>query len=203
MVDLTKMEDLGSKFLSTQRLDLKPQTMHEQKRLWEILMLPEVNRFYLTVSAPRENLMNWDIQKEFYKKTKEHSNDPDVYKWSIFLKETDICIGQIDSHTLHTNISDPSIRGIGWYIDPHYQHKGYGTEAATAMIEYLFEKVKINSIQTKAAICNIASWKIMEHLGFQRLPETCWISYTFMDESVECYKYILTKEMYFNSKENF
>ena len=79
------MKDLGSKLLSTRRLDLKPQTM----RLWEILMLPEVNRFYLTVSAPRENLKNWDIQKEFYKAEKTHANDPDVYKWSIFLKGTD------------------------------------------------------------------------------------------------------------------
>ena len=191
------MKDLGSKFLSTKRLDLKPQTMKEQKRLWEILMLPNVNRFYLTVSASRENLMNWDIQKEFYKKAKAHANDLDVYKWSIFLKGTDNCIGQINSHKLQTNISDPSIRGVGWYIDPQYQRKGYGTEAAQAMIEYLFEKVKINSIQTKAAIDNIASWKIMEHLGCQRLPKTCWIKYTFVDEPVESYQYILTKEMYF------
>ena len=191
------MKNLGSEFLATKRLDLKSQTMKEQKRLWEILMLPDINRFYLDVPAPRDNLMNWDIQKEFYKKTKEHANDLDVYKWSIFLKGTDICIGQIDSHKLQTDISDPSIRGIGWYIDPQYQQKGYGTEAAEAVIEYLFEKVEINSILTKAAVSNIASWKIMEHLGCQRLPETCWTNYTFMDEPVECYQYILTKEMYF------
>ena len=191
------MKDLGSRFLSTKRLDLKPQTMKEQKHLWEILMIPDVNRFYLDVPASRDNLKNWEIQKEFYKKAKAHANDPDVYKWSIFLKGTNICIGQIDSHSVQTDTSDPSIRGIGWYIDPQYQQKGYGTEAAKTMIEYLFEKVEINSIQTKAAICNIASWKIMEHLGCQRLPKTCWTKYTFMDEPVECYQYILTNEMYF------
>ena len=191
------MKDLGSRFLSTKRLDLKPQTMEEQKHLWEILMIPDVNRFYLDVPASRDNLKNWEIQKEFYKKAKAHANDPDVYKWSIFLKGTDICIGQIDSHSVQTDTSDPSIRGIGWYIDPQYQQKGYGTEAAKAMIGYLFKKVGINSIRTKAAICNIASWKIMERLGCQRLPKTCWTKYTFMDEPVECYQYILTKEMYF------
>ena len=196
-VGRNKMKDLGSRFLSTKRLDLKPQTMKEQHCLWEVLMLPDVNRFYLTVSAPRENLMNWDIQKEFYRKAKVHANDLDVYKWSIFLKGTDTCIGQIDSHTLQPDILDSSIRGIGWYIDPQYQRKGYGTEAAKAMIDYLFEKVKINSILTKAAIDNVSSWKIMEHLGCQKLPETCWTKYTFMDEPVECFQYILTKEMYF------
>ena len=71
---------------------------------------------------------------------------------------------------------DSSIRGIGWYIDPKYQQKGYATEAAEAMIKYLFEEVKINSIQTKAAVNNIASWKIMEHLGFKRLPEKLYFS---------------------------
>ena len=37
----------------------------------------------------------------------------------------------------------------------------------------------------------------MEYLGCQRLPKTCWTKYTFVDEPVECYQYILTKEMYF------
>lgn len=189
------MKNLGSRFLATSRLELKSQTMKEQKHLWEILMLPEVNCFYLTVSTPRDNLMNWELQKEFYKKAKEHADDLDVYKWSIFLKGTDICIGQIDSHQIDN--LDPSIRGIGWYIDPKYQQKGYATEAAEAMVKYLFAEVKINSIQTKAAVNNIPSWKVMEHLGFKRLPETCWENYTFMNEPVECYKYILTKEMYF------
>ena len=108
------------------------------------------------------------------------------------LKGTDTCIGQIDSHELQTNPPDPSVRGIGWYIDPQYQQKGYGTEAAKAMIEYLFKKVKINSILTKAAIDNVASWKIMEHLGCRRLPKTCRTKYTFIDDK--------GKNWYYNSK---
>ena len=35
------MKYLGSKTLETNRLILKTQTMKEQKRLWEILMIPE------------------------------------------------------------------------------------------------------------------------------------------------------------------
>ena len=189
------MKDLGSQFLTTQRLDLKPQTIKEQQRLWEILMLPNVNRLYLDVPVSRDKLKNWNIQKEFYKKTKAHANDLDVYKWSIFLKGTDICIGQIDAHQSQTAPLDPSIREMGWYIDPQHQHNGYATEAAEVVIEYLFEKVKITLIVTKVAMNNIASWKIMEHLGCQRLSETCWTNYIFMDESVECYKYLLSKQM--------
>ena len=43
------MKFLGSKTLETERLILKAQTMEEQQYLWSVLMIPEVNRYYLTV----------------------------------------------------------------------------------------------------------------------------------------------------------
>ncbi|MGN0967275.1 MAG: hypothetical protein ACI4OP_06865 [Candidatus Coprovivens sp.] len=45
------MNLIGSKIIETERLILKPQTIREQKRLWEILMIPEVNKVYLTTPA--------------------------------------------------------------------------------------------------------------------------------------------------------
>ena len=43
------MKYLGSKTRKTDRLVLKAQNMAERKYLWSILMIPEVNRYYLTV----------------------------------------------------------------------------------------------------------------------------------------------------------
>lgn len=40
------MNFLGSKTIETDRLILRTQTMNEQKRLWEILMIPEVNKYF-------------------------------------------------------------------------------------------------------------------------------------------------------------
>jgi RimJ/RimL family protein N-acetyltransferase len=68
------------------------------------------------------------------------------------------------------------------------------------MIDYMFNECEIDEIITGAAIINPASWKIMEKLGFERLPETRMIDYTFMDEPVEDYQYHLTKEMYFRNR---
>lgn len=42
------MNLIGSKTIETERLILKSSKMEEQKRLWEILMIPEVNKWYLT-----------------------------------------------------------------------------------------------------------------------------------------------------------
>ncbi len=200
------MKYLGSKTIETDRLLLKAQTMDEQQYLWSILMIPDVNKYYLIVPQfLREKLKSWEKQEEYYKEDMEHANDPDIYRWSVFLKETNECIGRISCHEAHAEIKeidDPSIRGVGWYLDPKYQGHGYGTEAAKAMIKYMFEEVEIDSILTGAAIDNPASWKIMEGLGFKRTDKTHMVQYTYLDEPTEDYQYVLTKEMYLENKED-
>lgn len=192
------MNYIGSKEIETSRLILKPQTMEEQKRLWEILMLKEVNKYFLTVPSKfKDKLLDWEKQEEYYKKDMEHANDIDVFRWSIFLKETGECIGRVSCHERHDedeNVTNPDIRGVGWLIDPNYQRKGYATEAAFAMIDYMFEEADISEIITGAAIQNPASWKIMEKLGFIRQDTMKLVQYTFLEDPVEAYSYIMTKE---------
>ena len=194
------MNLIGSKIIETERLVLKPQTMQEQKRLWEILMIPEVNKVYLTTPAKfRDKLKDWSKQEPFYEEKINHANDNDVFEWSIFLKETNECIGKIDYHEYSkedNEINDLSIRGVGWYIDPIHQGKGYGTEAAKHTLKYMFEEVEITKIITGAAIDNPASWKIMDRLGYKKLPQTKLVTYTYLDEPVEIYIYEITKEQY-------
>lgn len=199
------MINLGSKTIETDNLILKAQTMDEQKYLWSILMIPDVNKYYLTVPTfLREKLKDWSAQEKYYIEEMTHANDLDVYKWSIFLKDTGECIGRVSCHEAHDeddNINAPEIRGVGWYIDPKFHGKGYGTEAARAMIDFMFNEVGIKEIRTGAAIDNPASWKIMERIGFEKTNKTKLVQYTYIDEPVIDYQYILTKEMYLdNSK---
>lgn len=164
-------------------------------------MMPKVNKYYLTVPTfLREKLKDWNKQKEYYKEEMNHANDVDVYKWSMFLKDTGECIGRVTCQ--ESDVSDPAIRDVGWYIHPKYQGVGYGTEAAKAMIEYMFNEVGINEIRTGAAVINSASWRIMEKLGFVRTDNTKMVQYTYLDEPVEVYQYLLTKEIFyvFNNK---
>ena len=200
------MKYLGSKTIETDRLILKAQLMEEQKKLWEILMIPEVNRYFLTVPSKfRDKLKDWNIQEKYYEEEMKHAKDNNVFKWSIFLKETGECIGRISCHEAtseNSEITDSNIRGVGWIIDPKYQSRGYGTEASKAMIDFMFLECEIAKIITGAAICNPASWKIMEKLGFERKKETKTIQYTFLDEPTEIYCYELTRDKYllFNKK---
>lgn len=198
------MKNLGSKKIETDRLILKSGTINEQKYLWGLIMKPEINRYYLTIPKKyKDKLSDWNIQEKYYLEEIKHSLDPNVYKWSIFLKNSGECIGKCDCHEAkdeNQEITNPNIRGVGWIIDTKYQGNGYGTEAALAMIKYMFEEVGIESIITSAAIKNISSWKIMEKLGFKRSSKTKLVQYTFQDDLTENYEYILTKEMYFKKK---
>lgn len=201
------MKYLGSATLETERLILKAQSMEEQYYLWKVLMIPEVNKYFLAVPQKfREKITNWDIQKKYYEEDMKHANDKDVFKWSVFLKDTGECIGRLSCQERSTEdkeINDPSIRGVGWLIDPKHQGNGYATEAARAMIDYMFTECDIKEIITGAAISNEASWRIMERLGFEKLNYTRMVEYTFVDEPVEDYEYVLTKEKYleFNSSQ--
>ena len=63
------MRYLGSSTIETDRLVLKAQTMEEQYYLWKVLMIPEVNKYFLTVPQKfRKKLLDWDLQKNIMKK---------------------------------------------------------------------------------------------------------------------------------------
>lgn len=200
------MQYLGSQTLETEHLILKSQTMKEQRRIWEILMMPEVNKYYLTVPVKFKSKLNdWSAQEKYYQEDMKHANDNDVFRWSIFLKSTGECIGRISCHKASDDyefITNPNIRGVGWILDPKYQGLGYGKEAAKAMIDYMFCICDIDAVITGAAIENPASWKIMERLGFIRQEQTQMVQYTFLNQLIEDYQYIMTKERYLTTNNN-
>jgi len=197
------MKLIGSKVIETERLVLRPSSMKEQKRLWEILMIPDVNKWYLTSAKKHANNPShwtWDNQEKFYKSKVDNANNGDVFCWSIFLKKEytnskkEEVIGQVSAQEEGEDIT---IRDVGWFIDPIYQGKGYATEAAKSMIDYMFNEVEINKISSSAVKDNIGSCKIFEKLGFIKIGEEEKESpYTFYDGTLTLSKYELDKEDY-------
>lgn len=203
------MNLIGSKTIETERLILRSSKIEEQKRLWEILMIPEVNKWYLTSAKKYANNTNhwtWKTQEKFYKSKVEKANDINVFCWSIFLKEKytnsskEEVIGQV---TAQENGEDISVRDVGWFIEPKYQSKGYATEAAKAIIDYMFKEVEIDKIDSSAVKENIGSCRIFEKLGFVKTGEvTKESNYTFYDGMLTFSQYELNKEEYFKNENN-
>jgi RimJ/RimL family protein N-acetyltransferase len=57
--------------------------------------------------------------------------------------------------------------GMFWAIDPAHQDKGYATEAAKAMIDYLFTHVHLVRMIATTEFDNLASQTVMRKLGMR------------------------------------
>lgn len=217
------MNKIDSKNLYTDRLDLRIPTMEEQHRLWEILINEDINQYYFptpdrifdknNLSRDKledlkearkifmEQLSDWDRQKPFYEKKIEciqAQDDSQKFTWSIFLGGTDTVIGQITCQSKDNEPED--VRDVGWYIDPNYQGYGYATEAAVAVLNFMFNEVEITEVKTSAAEINPGSWRIMEKLGFEYVG-TKQTTYFKDDEILNAKCYHGNKEL-FSNREN-
>jgi RimJ/RimL family protein N-acetyltransferase len=55
--------------------------------------------------------------------------------------------------------------GLFWAIDPPYHNQGYASEAAEAVIEYLFTHEKLGRVIATTGYDNLASQRVMVKLG--------------------------------------
>lgn len=214
------MNRIDSKKLCTDRLELRIPTIEEQHRLWEILVDQGINQYYFPTpdrifrknnlskdnigdlkiarNIFMEQLSDWERQSPFYKKkieTIQAQEDSQKYTWSIFLKGTNKVIGQI---TCQPKDDEPeNVRDVGWFIDPEYQGQGYATEAAVAVLDFMFNEVEITDVKTSAAEINPASWKIMEKLGFEFVG-TKKSTYFKDNEILISKQYHVNKKMFLN-----
>ena len=95
----------------------------------------------------------------------------------VILKETMEMIGSVgvvpylDRFNFDASFNRSSNRlataevGLFWAVDPTHQNRGYATEAASAMIDYLFTHEKLGRIIATTGCENQPSQKVMKKLG--------------------------------------
>ena len=55
--------------------------------------------------------------------------------------------------------------GLYWAVDPAFQGRGYATEAARAVVDYLFGELKLGRVIATTGRDNLASQAVMRKLG--------------------------------------
>lgn len=66
-------------------------------------------------------------------------------------------------------VSEHSLNAeIGFLISPNNQNKGYASEGAMAVKEFLFNDIGMRRVCAFCNTDNIGSWKVMEAIGLQR-----------------------------------
>jgi ribosomal-protein-alanine N-acetyltransferase len=100
-----------------------------------------------------------DVEKTF-------ESSPSECKNYIVEKKDGTKIGGI----VHFNVLAPYAKTLemGYALVPSERGKGYCTEAAQLMVDYLFLSKDITCVQATIVVGNVASQRVLEKAGFQK-----------------------------------
>ncbi len=90
--------------------------------------------------------------------------DDRTYQWAIILKELNEPIGTLSVVDMDEKTDKVH---IGYCIGSKWWHKGYTSEAFSAIIPFFFNDVKVNRIESQHDPNNPSSGKVMQKCGLQ------------------------------------
>ncbi len=86
--------------------------------------------------------------------------------WAVEVAATGRQIGQI--YLKQVEPLEHLTCELGYILNPAYQRQGYAAEAATAVVAHAFAERGIHRIYAHCNPENVASWKLLERIGFRR-----------------------------------
>jgi RimJ/RimL family protein N-acetyltransferase len=84
-------------------------------------------------------------------------------QWFIVEKKDGSKIGSIGYFVVTGNLLE-----IGYSLIPNERGKGFCTEAAKILVDYLFLSKRIERVQTHTDVRNLASQRVLEKTGFKK-----------------------------------
>jgi RimJ/RimL family protein N-acetyltransferase len=95
------------------------------------------------------------------------SADPILeYQLAVFLKDSNDLIGGCGIKRSHAADRTAS---LGFAVNPEFQNCDFATEISTALIDFGFNKLGLTNIVAECDARNIASYRVMEKAGMQRV----------------------------------
>lgn len=154
------MKHLGTQTLETNRLILRKFTLDDAPAMhanWA--SDPEVTRFltwpvHASADVSRMVLESW--VKAY--------DDPTYYQWAIELKEIREPIGSISVVGQNEQID---MLHIGYCIGKKWWHRGIMTEALQTVMDFLFDEVGANRIESRHDPRNPHSGEVMKKCGMK------------------------------------
>ncbi|WOH37725.1 GNAT family protein [Thalassotalea fonticola] len=148
------------KTIKTERLELRPARAEDRQfiidleqdsdlmlHVKEVLSDDEAEQFFQSLLLPwQAKDMEWSMLIGVDRTTQEY-----IGCFSLRL---------ISNHSLNAE--------IGFLISPNNQNKGYASEGAMAIKEFLFNEIGMRRVSAFCNVGNTGSWKVMEAIGMQR-----------------------------------
>lgn len=143
---------MGDLFMETKRLLLRKFNANDWSDLYEYLSNDEVVKFepydVFTVDACKQEAVRRSNEEAF---------------WAVCLIETGKMIGNI-----YLSKQDFDTWELGYVFNSSFHGKGFATEAAKALVDYVFNKKNARRVIGMCSPLNISSWKLLERLGLRR-----------------------------------
>ena len=145
--------------LKTERLTLRCLDLSDDQLLFKLRSDKIVNKY---IVRPKQK----DIKeiRAFISKINEEINNNEWIYWVISLKDDPTLIGDI----CFWNFSeDKTVAEIGYELDPTFQGKGIMSEALKKIIDFGFDKIKLNTIEAYTHKNNSDSTKLLHKYSFK------------------------------------
>jgi RimJ/RimL family protein N-acetyltransferase len=145
----------------TQRLAIRDLDANDGPRIFAYHRRPEVSQFQ---SWGTESV---DVVQSFIRGLAgmEPGMPGKWYQVGIFLLESSKLIGDCGFRVLP---DDPEQAEIGITLAPEFQGKGYATEAAQSLLDYLFVPLGKHRVFGSVDPRNLASLKLLERVGMRK-----------------------------------
>jgi RimJ/RimL family protein N-acetyltransferase len=163
--------------LVTERLLLRLVECTDEAAIHGIRSNPEATRYLshepLTVEANRERLTG------LLALAKASTSTWFNYGWAITLRESGELIGDArtwnstaftESGSLAPGRYPAGHAALAYVLHPDYHHRGYGREAAAALVKWLFTQIGTSTVVAAVYESNSPSVRLLDSLGFRNDP---------------------------------
>jgi len=175
------MRSIPRRSISTNQLSLRPSTATDIERAFEIRQDWQVARMLSAATFPpdRQKMEQWFT-------THAHEwNTGTAYRFAI--EREGRMVGIIDLDDVSNDDAE-----LGYWLEQAAWGKGYGFEAAEAIVRFGFAELKLARIRAGHAEDNPASGRILSKVGFRYL-ETMPVFSTSRGETIQQRRYVLTR----------
>ena len=178
--------------IKTKRLTIRPiqigdeEAIHEyagDQSLTMMYFLPN-ETFEETAEFVRNNAKEWE------------SADQTCFEFVILLDGK--IIGGCDCDLGHSE--DRSYATLGWIINKNFRNRGYASEAASAVLDFAFENLKINKVYAQCDINNPASFGVMRKIGMTCIDDQGTRTYPRTGKTSGEYTCLITREEWGKAK---
>lgn len=146
--------------IKTARLTLRQLRSSDDEAIFSLRSNKQVNKYL--GRRPSESIKD---AQDFIRAINENVQRNDSIYWAIALGDNEKLIGTI---CLFGFSKDNTAAEIGYELLPDFQGKGIMHEAATKVVDFAFNDIRLSSIEAYTHSDNQESTRLLQRLGFNR-----------------------------------